>query len=52
MTGPGIYPQVYHRIPCPAGVICEGSSKKQRRGRIILSFTKGETFTCLISTKL
>ena len=24
LTGPGIYPQIYHRIPCPAVLICKG----------------------------
>ena len=24
LTGPGIYPQVYHRNPCPAVLICKG----------------------------
>ena len=24
LTGPGIYPQIYHRTPCPAVLICKG----------------------------
>ena len=24
LTGPGIYPQIYHRAPCPAVLICKG----------------------------
>ena len=28
-----------------------GSNKKQRRGRIISNFTKGETFSSLMTTK-
>ena len=53
LTGPGIYPQVYHRTPCLAVLICEGSCKKQRRGRIISNFPKGRLFHVVyISTKL
>ena len=44
MTGPGIYPQVYHRTPCPAVLIVRGSNGKQRRGRIVSNFIKGEPF--------
>ena len=38
-----------HALQC---LFVRGSSKKQRRDRIISNFTKGETFSCLISTKL
>ena len=51
MTGPGIYPLVYHRTPYPAVLIVRGSNKKQRRGWIILNFTKGETFSPLMTAK-
>ena len=34
LTGPGIYPQIYHRAPCPAVLLCKGSNKQQRRGRV------------------
>ena len=33
LTGPGIYPQVYHRTPCPVELICKGSLIKNK-GRI------------------
>ena len=51
---PGIYPQIYHRTPCPAGLICKRVKKKQERGRIISNFTnaKGETFSSFVTTKL
>ena len=51
---PGVYPQIYHRTPCPAVLICKWVKKKQRRGRIISNFTnaKGETFSSLMTTKL
>ena len=32
LTGPGIYPQIYHRTSCPEVLICKGSNKKYRRG--------------------
>ena len=48
---PGIYPKIYHRTPCPAVLIFKGSNKKQRRGRIISSFSKRETFSSIIITK-
>ena len=38
LTGPGIYPQVYHRTLCPAVLFVRESNKKQRRGRIISNF--------------
>ena len=44
LTQPGIYPQVYHRTPCPAVLIVRRSKKQQRRDGIISNFTKGETF--------
>ena len=51
---PRIYPQIYHRTPCPAVLICKKVKKKQRRGRIISNFTnaKEETFSSLMTTKL
>ena len=53
---PGIYPQIYHRTPCPAVLICKRvkKKKKQRRRRIISNFAnaKGETFSSLMTTKL
>ena len=47
LTAPGIYPQIYQKSPYPAVLICKGSNKKQRRGKIISNFTKGETFHLL-----
>ena len=44
LTDPEIYPQKYRRTLCPAELICKGSNKQQRRGGIILNFTKRETF--------
>ena len=38
LTGPGIYPQVYHRTHVLQCVFVRGSNKKQRRGRIISNF--------------
>ena len=56
MVCPGIYPQIYPRIACPAVLICKRIKKKQqqRRGRIFSNFTnaKGETFSSLMTTKL
>ena len=52
LVGLGIYPQVsiieIHVLQC---LFVRGSDKKQMRGRIISNFTKGETLSCLISTK-
>ena len=36
--------KIYHRTPC---LFVKGSNEKQRRGRIISNFTKGETFSSL-----
>ena len=51
LTGPGIYPQIYHRAPCPAVLLCKGYNKQQRRGRVISNFTKGQTFSSFMTTK-
>ena len=53
LTGPGIYPQIYHRVPCPAVLILGRGvpNKQHRRGRIVSSFTKGDTFSSFITTK-
>ena len=36
---------------CPTVLIVRGSNKKQNRGSIISNFTKGETFSSLMTTK-
>ena len=51
LTGPGIYPQIYHRTPCLAVLICKGSNKQQKRGGIIPNLIKGGTLSSLITTK-
>ena len=51
LTGPGIFSQILHRTPCLKCLFVRESNKKQRAGRIILNFTKGETFSSLMTTK-
>ena len=47
LTYPGIYPQIYQGSPCPGVLIVRRYNEKQRRSRIILNFTKVETFHLL-----
>ena len=44
LTCSEIYTQIYHRAPCPAVLFFKGPKKRQRRGKIISNFTKGQTF--------
>ena len=44
LTGPRIYPQIYHRDTYPIVLICKGVWYLQRRGRIISNFRKGQPF--------
>ena len=48
LAGPGIYPQIYHRIYVLQYVFVKGSNKEQRRAEIISNFTKEETSSHLL----
>ena len=49
-TGLGIYIQICYRTPCPVDLFVGSSDEKQRRGKIISNFTKGENFSSLMTT--
>ena len=54
LADPGIYPQIYHRAPCPTVLILRGPNKLKkggRWGRVVSNFTKGQTFSSFMTTK-
>ena len=52
LTGPGIYPQIFHsQVHALQYLFVRGSNKQQRKGAIISNFTKAETFSSLMTTK-
>ena len=53
LTGPAIYPKIYHRTPYPAVFICKGVQRKARKGSWLFRISqKWSLFSSLITTQL